>query len=189
MDSYQEKTDEELVSLALQNQDNFLYLMQRYQQRLLSYIHRISNVSHEEAEDILQEVFIKVYRNLNEFDDSLKFSSWIYRITHNQVISEYRKHKARPEIVTWETKDEFINNIVSDFDITQEVELDYLRKKIDSIFRQLKDEYREILILRFFEDKSYEEISDILKKPLGTVATLINRAKKQFKEILAEEPK
>lgn len=86
----------------------------------------------------MQEVFIKVYRNLNGFDSSLKFSSWIYRITHNQVISEHRKHQARPKMVTWENKDEFINNIMSDFDITREIELNYLRQEIAGIFDLLK---------------------------------------------------
>ncbi len=189
MNLREEKTDEELVVLTLANQDNFLYLMRRYQGKLLNYIKRISNVSHEEAEDVLQEVFIKAYRNLNGFDSSLKFSSWIYRIAHNQVISEYRKRRARPEIVTWETKEDFINNIVADFDLAQSVDLAYLRQEINKIFGQLKEEYREILILRFFEEKSYEEISDILRKPLGTVATLLNRAKKQFKEILVNKHK
>src|SRR3989339_1384271 len=102
MDNLQDlsqKTDEELVSLSLQNQDNYLFLIRRYQDKLLRYIQRISNVSLEDAEDILQEVFIKVYYKLNDFDPDLKFSSWIYRITHNQVISHYRKTQARPKTV------------------------------------------------------------------------------------------
>ncbi|PIZ73055.1 hypothetical protein COY06_05820, partial [Candidatus Peregrinibacteria bacterium CG_4_10_14_0_2_um_filter_41_8] len=66
--------------------------MQRYEGRLLAYINRLINVSNGEAEDILQEVFIKTYQNLNGFDLNLKFSTWVYRITYNQVISFFRKN-------------------------------------------------------------------------------------------------
>jgi len=89
-----EKPDEELIALALDNQEYFYYLMKRYEKRLLSYILHISNFLSGDAEDVLQEVFIKTYKNLRAFDKSLKFSSWIYRIAHNETISEYRRKKA-----------------------------------------------------------------------------------------------
>jgi len=178
----QGKTDEELVVLSLRDEDYFWCLIKRYEQKLLRYIIRISGISKEEAEDILQEVFIKVYQNLNNFDSSLKFSSWIYRITHNQVISNYRKLQARPQNVNWELNEEMLNNISSDLDIEKEVNIKYLRENIEKVLNKLDKKYKEILILRFFEEKSYEEMSDILKKPMGTIATLINRAKKYFKE-------
>lgn len=174
--------DEKLVDLVLQNQDNFLYLMKRYESKLMRYILRLSNVRHEEAEDILQEVFIKVYQNLNSFDKKLKFSSWIYRITHNQVISNFRKIKARPISVDLEKSDDIVQKIASDLDLDKQTDLVYLREKISPLLQKLDPKYRDILILRFWEDKSYQEISDILKKPSGTVAAMINRAKKQIKQ-------
>lgn len=174
--------DEKLVDLVLENQDNFLYLMKRYETRLLRYILRLSNVRYEEAEDILQEVFIKVYHNLNSFDKKLKFSSWIYRITHNQVISNFRKIKARPQSIDLENSEEIVQKIASDLDLDNQTELIYLREKINPVLQKIDPKYRDILILRFWEDKSYQEISDILKKPAGTVAAMINRAKKQIKQ-------
>ena len=69
------KSDEDLVVLTLKNRDVFLYLMRRYEAPLLRYIRRIAGVNIEEAEDILQESFIKAYQNLNDFDPKLKFSS------------------------------------------------------------------------------------------------------------------
>ena len=78
--------DEQLVQLSLNNQDYFYYLMKRYEIKLLRYIKRLTTVSPEEAKDIIQEIFIKVYRNLNGFNPKLKFSSWIYRIAHNEII-------------------------------------------------------------------------------------------------------
>jgi len=165
----QEKNDAEVVELTLDNQSYFLVLMKRYEQALLRYIFRISSFSTEEAEDVLQDVFIKVYRNLNSYDTGLKFSSWIYRVTHNEVISRYRKEKSRGTAVNWEINEDILNSFLS-----QEVKV---------ILNELDNKYREVLVLKFLEEKDYKEISDILKKPIGTVGTLVNRAKKQFKNI------
>ncbi len=180
-------TDQQLLDLTLKSQDNFLYLMQRYETKLLRYIKRLSNISHEEAEDILQESFIKAYQNINNFDKKLKFSSWIYRIAHNEVISYWRKTKARPQTITWDIDDQILNNISDDFDLNQEVDQKYLQKHLKQILSKLDKKYQEVLILKFLEDKSYKEIADILQKPMGTVATLINRAKQQFKEELLRQ--
>lgn len=180
------KTDEELVKMALNNQDSFLYLVERYEKKLLSYIIRISGFSKEDAEDILQEVFIKVYVNLNSFDDDLKFSSWIYRITHNEVINNYRKKKVRPQSVM-DLDDEFLNNLASDLKTDGHIDQRYLKENVAKVIENLDPKYKEILVLRFWEDKDYSEISDILKKPMGTVATLISRAKKKFQEELEKQ--
>lgn len=183
--SQENLSDEELVKRTLENQENFSYLINRYELKLGRYIRRISGLDKEDIEDLLQDVFIKAYQNLNNFDQNLKFSSWIYRITHNEVISQWRKRKARPENVYWEV-DNILENITADFDISSDIDHDLLRKSLDKIFNKMDIKYREVLILKFIEEKNYQEISDILKKPMGTVATLINRAKKQFKQILAE---
>lgn len=184
----EEKTDEELVGMALENQSDFLYIMNRYQNKLMSYILRMSNISPEEAEDILQNVFIKVYKNLNGFDSDLKFSSWIYRITHNEVISNFRKSQARPQSYEGEINEEILERISADFDIESEINNKYLREMLNKVLVNLDKKYRDVLVLRFFEEKDYNEISDILKKPVGTISTLLNRAKKNLKEELLKYP-
>jgi len=178
----QNKTDEELVKLTLKNKAYFEYLIDRYEAKLLRYIKRITNVSQEEVEDILQESFIKAYYNLNDFDQGLKFSSWIYRITHNQVISNFRKNKARPQGNYTDVSEDALNNIVSEFNTIREIDRSILNKSIGKILENVDKRYREVLILKFLEEKDYKEISDILKKPMGTVATLISRGKEQFKK-------
>jgi len=153
MDKCEGKTDEELVELTLKDQDFLFCLTKRYETKLFSYILRISNVSKEEAEDILQEVFIKVYYNLNSFDKELKFSSWIYRITHNQVISNFRKIKARAETVTFDLKDEIIKNIASEFDIKEELDYKIFREKIERLLNNINKKYKEVLVLYLLEEK------------------------------------
>ncbi|MCD4761533.1 RNA polymerase sigma factor [bacterium] len=184
MDKCEGKTDEELVELTLKDQNFLVCLTRKYEAKLLSYILRISNVSKEEAEDILQEVFIKAYYNLNSFDKELKFSSWIYRITHNQVISNFRKIKARAEIITSDIRDEIIKNIASEFDVKEEIDGEIFKEKIEIILNNIDNKYKEVLVLYLLEEKSSQEISDILKKRIGTVYSLISRGKKLLKKEL-----
>lgn len=181
---FSDKKDEELVRISISDQDAFSELIKRYEAKLFNYIKRISSLSKEDAEDILQEVFIKVYKNLNGFDTDLKFSSWIYRITHNEVITNFRKFSRKPKIFDLDTNDEILENIKSDLDTEKDLDLGLLRDKLENVLAKMDLKYREVLILKFFEFKDYNEISDIIKKPIGTVGTLINRAKKQFKDVL-----
>ena len=117
------KTDEELVGLVLQNQDDFLYIMERYQEKLSRYIYRISGLVKEDTEDALQEIFLKVYQNLNDFDTSLKFSSWIYRIAHNHIISNHRKVKARPATVSYDDDPALMSRLFAETNILKEINL------------------------------------------------------------------
>ncbi len=187
-EKYRKKTDNELVELTLENQSYFLYLIEKYENKLLNYILRISNVSYEEAEDILQDSFIKIYTNLNDFDFNLKFSSWAYRIVHNQVINNYRKIQARPQLSNLpDIDDNMLNNLASDLNLEKEIDFKFLKKNINKILDKMDIKYKEILILKFLEEKNYNEISDILKKSSGTVASLINRAKKNFQQELINQ--
>ena len=172
-------TDEELINQIKLNPDYFLCIMNRYEVKLRRYITRLGSFSAEEADDILQEVFIKIYKNLNDFDPQLKFNSWAYRIAHNHVVSVFRYNSSRP--VSWGMEPEVFANIKDDFDLAVSIDDALLRQQIEAIIGQLKPLYREVLYLKFLEERSYEELSDILKKPMGTVATLIHKAKKDFK--------
>lgn len=182
LENFSEKTDEELVAMALKNPDNYGFLVQRYEEKLLRYIMRISRSTKEDCEDILQDVFLSAYKNLNDFDQDLKFSSWIYRITHNKVVSHFRKVTARPKTTTYEGDSNLLNILASDEDLVRNLERKYTAVEVKDVLDRLDERYREVLVLKFLEEKDYKEISDILEKPMGTVATLISRAKQQFKE-------
>ncbi len=182
-----DKSDTELVHLTLSDGDWYSCLMQRYEARLLRFIRRISGVSPEDAEDILQEVFINAYRNLNGFNPSLKFSSWIYRITRNAVISHHRKVTARVQLVGGEGAEQFLAMVHDDHDLHESVAERLDGEVMQRLVEKLDPKYAEVLILRYFEEKDYNEISDILKKPVGTVGTLINRAKKQLRTLMTDE--
>jgi RNA polymerase sigma-70 factor (ECF subfamily) len=182
---YEDQTDEQIVKHCITDSNFLATLINRYEAKLDIYIKRKSNTTAEDRKDILQNVFIKVYKNINDFDPTLKFSSWIYRITHNEMIDWYRREKKHP-ILHFEDDETIVNKIISDVDIQKESINNELRNEIRKIVETLTPEYKEVVELRFFEEKSYEEISDILQIPEGTVATRINRVKKKLKELLYE---
>lgn len=174
------KTDREIIDLSRHNIKYFACLYDRYEARLLRYIIKFSSLGLEEAQDILQESFIKAWINLNDFDRDLAFSSWIYRIVHNETISTIRKKKSFGKNNTIEIKEEILQIPESENDEkkNQTLEVTY------HLVNQLHLKYQEVLVLKFYEKMSYEEISDVLKIPEGTVAVRINRAKKQLKKLI-----
>lgn len=179
-----ELDDAELVRLSLSNPNNFSYIIARYQDKLGRYVRRLGAANSEDAEDILQDLFLKVYLNLNDFNSDLKFSSWIYRIAHNEVISHFRKRQARPEAHSLPIDTVGLHLLANDLALDSLMNEVLRNNAITEAINRLDPKYREIIILKFFEEKNYNEISDILKKPLGTVASLLNRAKKALKEAL-----
>lgn len=182
------KSDEEIVTLVLNvSREYFCLIIERYQAKLLRYLKRLTNISEEDAEDLLQETFIKVFLHLNDFDASKKFSCWIYRIAHNQAISNFRKVTSKAKDKVIKVDEQIINNIASDFNLLEEVDKKFSADYFSKIVNCLDENYREAIILKYFEDKDYKEISYIMHKPIGTVGTLINRAKKQLRSELSNK--
>ncbi len=178
--------DRGLVAAAKKNPDEFRIIVERYWNRLFGYLRRSSYFSQEDIEDILQEVFIKVYRFINDYDDSMSFSAWIYQIARNTMIDEIRKKKRRPISSKLELE-EFVKILKSSLDLEAEFHFSDSLEKIKNIIEELPFNYREVLMLRFLEEKDYSEIMDILEKPKGTVAALINRGRKMLVEKSKEQ--
>jgi RNA polymerase sigma-70 factor (ECF subfamily) len=182
---FEKLTDEQVVEEALKNRQVFGELIARYEAKLTRYIGRLGVRTYDDQVDVLQEIFIKAYKNLNSFDGSFKFSSWLYRIAHNEAISWYRKQKVRPEGNLVAEGDEVLK-LIQNKDPGAEVEFDHVvnQDELTRALSSIDQKYQEALVLRYFENKEYDEISDILKVPLGSVGTLIFRGKKQLKTAL-----
>ena len=180
--------DNQLVALSINDSQYFYCLMRRYEEKLSNYVRRFTYLTDDDIADIVQESFINAYQHLNDCDCNLKFSSWLYRIVHNQAINFMKKNKQSVKIAI-ENDDEFVDWLVADTNIEKETIKLHFNDFIQTILQKLKPEYKEVLVLKFFEDKEYSEISDILQKPMGTVATLLSRAKIQFKKIYEKENK
>lgn len=181
-------SDIEIVNLLKEDIDMYAVLIERYEKQLMVYVRRILFVSVEDAEDILQEIFIKVYRNINSYNPKYKFSSWIYRIAHNEAVS-YLRSKKRKQLSknVSSVEDDIFDKIPSDIDIEGEYIKKDSIKTVAQALKNLDSKYREVLILRFFEEKEYNEISEILHIPSGTVASLINRGKEKLKILMEKD--
>lgn len=172
------KTDEEIVEMVKKNKQCYACLIERYEGKMLRYVRRISGVSDETAEDIVQDIFLKVYININAFDPALKFSSWLYRIAHNETINYWRRNKRKKKAhVSWEDNEALQNVIKDEKNIEQDVYQKITNEKLSEAISNLDEKYQDVIMLNYLEGKSYQEIADILNKPIGTIGTLINRAK------------
>ncbi len=157
------------------DQERYVLLVDRYQHKLLRYAESLLHDEHRAA-DVVQESFIKAFINLQGFDTQKRFSSWIYRIVHNEAmnsIKKYQKEISLPENFEFASSE----------DIQANFEQQELVTAVRTHLKQLPLIYAEPLALRYLEEKSYEEISDILHLPPGTVATRINRAKILMKHL------
>ena len=169
-------TDKEIVDIVTKK-DKELYseIVKRYEEKLLRYAGYLVSDSHLAA-DIVQESFIKAYINLNGFDRKKKFSSWIYRIVHNEAMNAVKKQKKHSPIYENIDLDSGIN-------LEDKIIIKEMKGKTHKCLSRMPVIYKEPLSLFYLEEKSYEEISDILRIPIGTVGTRVNRAKILMKKI------
>jgi RNA polymerase sigma-70 factor (ECF subfamily) len=179
-------TDEEVVRRTLADANEFAVLIERYEARLARYILRLGISRAEDREDILQNTFIKTYMNLNSFDPALAFSSWIYRIAHNETMSFFRRSKARPQVELGEEGAALFAEVADESSDTAALaERRLAAGELSWALATLAPRERDVLMLRYFEERSYSEIADILELPLGTVSTLIHRAKRSLHTTLS----
>lgn len=173
-------SDEAVVELV-RNEDQELYreIVKRYQAKLLRYAAYLIR-DEAKAADVVQEAFIKAFINLKGFNLKKKFSSWIYRIVHNETINYLKKHKKEISLE---------NNhwLKSKEDVEADFNRKEARKMLYQSLKKLPLKYRSPLVLFYLEEKSYEEISDVLRIPVGTVGTRINRGKKMMRSIYKQK--
>jgi RNA polymerase sigma-70 factor (ECF subfamily) len=179
----EQSSDERIVSLVLTgNKDSYREIIRRYEEKLFRYLHKFIN-DQDDIEDILQVVFIKAYKNLYGFDIEKKFSSWIYRIAHNEAVNHLKKNGKRGRMSLDDVEYKLIDEKA---DIKTETDRKFLKKDVERVLGRLDLKYREPIVLFFLEGMSYEEISDVLRIPKNTVGTLILRGKKMIKDNLEE---
>ncbi len=174
------RTDEVLAELVQgNNHEAFGVLMDRYQAKLLRYGKRFL-ANDEHVVDVVQDVFIKTYQNIRSFDATRKFSPWIYRITHNALVNEIRRKKREP--LTYMDLNTILEHPSYEFDPAADEERVQTQMLITKGLDVLSSTYKEIIILYYIEDLGYQEISDILHVPIGTVGVRLRRARKVLKD-------
>lgn len=182
-------TDETLVTEFLGGDERaFVELMRRYKQPIITFVYRFLG-NYEDACDIAQETFVRLYRFANSYQGEVKFSTWLYTIAGNLARTELKKYRRKygtsmqqafgigEDAETWDVPDETYrpDDRVDTNTITQEVQKALMR---------VSPSYREMVILRDVQQMSYEEIAEITKTELGTVKSRINRGRAQLQEQL-----
>jgi RNA polymerase sigma-70 factor, ECF subfamily len=164
-------------------------LVDRYQTRLLNFINRTIG-DRERAEDLVQEVFIRVFRHLHRFDQTKKFSTWIYTIASNLAKNELRNRSRNPLVLfqtirkNWEADHrplQFEDTTARPDDLYRKR---FLKDAVEQCVSQLPEHHRDVFVLRELEGKSYQEIAEITGCNLGTVKSRLNRARNSFAQLI-----
>ena len=184
-----ETTDAELVKACLKGDRNaWERVVRQHQQRIFNVAYRFTG-KFDEAEDLTQEIFMKVYRTLGSYrPDSGLLITWMVRVARNHMIDQYRKHKLeRAQTSSLEVEYEKAEENPARYDNPSQA-LDRTEKAeiIHRMLRRLPEDLRESVILRDLEELSYEEIAEMLKLPLGTVKSRINRGRAELARLLGQ---
>jgi RNA polymerase sigma-70 factor (ECF subfamily) len=179
-------SDAELVRRTLSDAANFAFLVERYEAKLMRYICRFTAGERQLAEDIFQEAMIKVYRNLNGYNPNWPFSAWIYRIVRNEALNQLRRRRLQNTISLDGEEDgsaSLFQVLTDGEDLAEDAVRRETAQRVRELLGKLRPDYREVLVLRYLEERDYNEISFILQKPLGTVGVLLKRAKSAFRQL------
>jgi len=176
-----QKTDEEIAkSVQSGNTDVFGILVELYEEKIKRYARKFLS-GQEDIKDVVQNIFIKAYENIQSFDTNRKFSSWLYRIAHNELVNALKKKKRSP--LLFFDFDTFFPYPVEKSDPVQKVEFQEMRQILDKCLGKLDSKYREPLILYYFEELGYKEIADVLRIPISTVGIRLKRGREILKSI------
>lgn len=177
--------DEKIAELVQKGDaDIFGILVTRYEAKLSRYINKFLFFG-DEAKDLLQDIFIKTYVNIKSFDTTQRFSPWVYRIAHNELINAIKKRKSDKSINFFDFDlDVLLPHPIAKETADGEMEIKEMRELLDRGLKEINLKYKEPLVLHYFEDMSYAEIADILKIPISTVGVRIKRGKEALKKIV-----
>ena len=176
-------TDEELaVRTQSGDHEAFGVLVERYEKKLSRYGRKFLRAN-EDIQDIVQEIFLNAYRNIQSFDSGQRFSPWIYRIAHNSFVNELRRKSRRPFFaIDFDSLVAHPHAAETSEQGTHEREM---REMVERGLEVVSAQYREILLLYYQEELSYKEIADVLQVPMGTVGVRMRRAKEALAKAYA----
>lgn len=175
-------TDEEVARrVQAGDPDAFGVLIERYQAKLMRYARKFL-LDPDDAVDIVQDIFIKTYENIQSFDATRRFSPWIYRIAHNEFVNALKKRSASRTIFAFDIDTLFPHLAAEETADSVSLEGD-LRRTLEGHLEELDAKYREPLVLYYLESMDYKEISEILQIPVSTVGVRLARARAMLKKI------
>ena len=179
-----EKTDEEIARRVQQGDgEQFGVLVERFEAKIARYARKFL-FDAEDSKDLVQEVFLKAYTNIQSFDASRRFSPWLYRIAHNEFINAGKK-RVRIPIFMFDFDLLFPHPAAKETADAETIRRDS-REMLDRSLGKLDAKYREPLILYYFEEMDYQEIAEILQIPVPTLGVRLKRGRAMMQKILHE---
>jgi len=180
MDNPFKLTDEKLIA-RFQDGDVNAYneLVNRYKDKLLNFVFRYFN-NREQAEDVVQETMIKLYTHASYYKNIAKFSTWIYTIAKNNALTELRKNKRKQTTSLWTNEGKPIDIEMKGESLEKTVHNQIAVEELNKYLDEIPENFRVAVVLRDFQELSYEEISKILEIPIGTIKSRINRGRIQL---------
>lgn len=176
-----EKSDESIAAEVQQGDIHiFGVLVERFEPKLLRYARRFL-FDYDDAADLVQEVFIKAYTNIQGFDTTRSFSAWIYRIAHNEFINAIKKKGREP--LSFFDPDTLFPHPVSTDSPTKNVNDAEVKEMLDEFLNTLDAKYREPLVLYYYEDMDYNEIAEVMHIPSSTVGVRLKRGKALLQKV------
>ena len=175
-------SDEQLMSLFQGGDENaYTELVNRYKDKLINFIFNYLG-DFESSEDVVQETMIKLYQKKHYYKEIAKFSTWLYTIAKNLANTELRRRKQRKTtLLSQFSKDDKTYELPSnDPEPGQEIQTEIVNKIIRDAVDQLSEKFKIVIVLRDIQGLSYEDISEIINVPIGTVKSRINRARLQL---------
>lgn len=183
MSKNMQATDEIVVSRVVAGHpDEFAEIVSRYETKLTRYVIYLTH-NNSVARDVVQESFIKAYINLKGFNSKYKFSSWIYRIAHNEAMNAIRREKHIDHSLDVDDA----QDVSYEPTIIQEIDRTILKADVRACLDELEIKYREVLMLQYYENMKYSEIADILHAPPATIGVWAARGKALLKKICQQK--
>ena len=179
-----EVSDEYIIGLMkdhLRREEGFRLLMQHYQQRLYFHIRRMVK-SHEDTDDVLQNVFLKVFKGIQNFKSESGLYTWLYRIATNETITFLNKQKKRQSISMSDEQNVYTQNLVAEPDI----EANLIQQKLKEAIGKLPEKQRLVFNMRYYEEMTYNQISDVLETSVGGLKASYHHAIKKIEIYLRQ---
>jgi len=177
-------TDEQVAAQVQAGQAEFFgILVERYEAKLRRYARKFL-FGQEDVDDLLQEVFLKAYINIQSFDTGRQFSPWLYRIAHNEFVNTLRERVRKPlDFLDLEVVLPQLRAKEKADDLAQREDI---KQMLDRALSQISGKYREALLLYYYEDLNYQSIAEVLHLPISTVGVRLTRGRAELKKIIKQ---
>lgn len=175
------QSDQELaLNVQRGNVQSFAILVERYEPKLLRYARKFL-FGYEDRADLVQEVFIKAFVNIQSYDSGRAFSPWIYRIAHNEFINAIKKRGREPMPIF--DSDTILPHIIGKQTADEDLHRAETKEIVDKCLEKISPKYREPLVLYYFEEMDYKEIAEVMHIPVSTVGIRLSRGRTILRDV------